>query len=74
MLNTLRKQEDWDDVPAGQHTMYIRRAFEHVQTQQKPPLGRVMLVLALLASLLPGMRSMSMKSAQAKGDGGGSVL
>jgi len=43
-----------DDVPAGQHTMYIRRAFEHVQTQQKRRYGRVMLVLALLTLAAAG--------------------
>jgi len=43
-----------DDVPAGQHTMYIRRAFEHVQTQQKRRYGRVMLALALLTLAAAG--------------------
>ena len=38
-----------DDAPAGQHTMYIRRAFEQVQTQQKRRYGRAIAVLALLA-------------------------
>jgi pSer/pThr/pTyr-binding forkhead associated (FHA) protein len=42
------------DAPAGQHTMYIRRAFEHVQSQQKRRYGRVMLVLTLLVFAAAG--------------------
>ena len=43
------KKNTAEDAPAGQHTMYIRRAFEHVQTQQKRRYGKVIGILAVLA-------------------------
>ena len=37
------------DNPAGEHTMYVRRAFAQVQTKQKRKYGKIMVVLALAA-------------------------
>jgi len=43
-----------DDAPVGQHTMYVRRAFQHVQTRQKKRYGWIiggLVVLALISGI-----------------------
>jgi len=36
------------DAPVGQHTMYVRQAFAHVQTKQKRKYGKIIAALGLL--------------------------
>jgi peptidoglycan lytic transglycosylase D len=38
-----------NDLPAGEHTMYVRKAFQQVQTKQKRKYGKIIAVLALAA-------------------------
>ena len=36
-----------NDSPAGEHTMYVRKAFQQVQTKQKRKYGKIIAILAL---------------------------
>ena len=38
-----------NDQPVGEHTMYVRQAFQHVQTKQKRKYGKIIAGLALVA-------------------------